>query len=112
MLLAMEMWQRDVSHLIILTAACIACKNNAMSSFQVSKGISDLLLRQRNHRLIQCFALVMFYRANKRLCAFYQLCNTPSEGFLSGNGGGSEGLCTVSYQIYCSCSGILLADRF
>lgn len=58
------------------------------------------------------FALAIFYRENKGLCKFYQHCSAPCEGFLSGNGGGSEGLCSISYQIYSSCSGILLPDRF
>lgn len=64
-------------------------------------------------QLVQCiFALVIFEPANKWLCDFYRHHIAPSEGFLSGNGGGSLGLCSSSYQIYSSSSGILLTDIF
>lgn len=63
--------------------------------------------------LVQCaFALVIFEPANKWPCDFYPHHIAPTGGFLSGNGGGSLGLCSISYQIYSSCSGILLTDIF
>lgn len=63
--------------------------------------------------LVQCvFALVIFEPANKWPCDFYRHHIAPTGGFLSGNGGGSLGLCSSSYQIYSSCSGILLTDIF
>lgn len=105
-LLPMKMWQWDGSDPIISTQAC---KNTVQSALRWAHPLQY----QQSHQLIQCFfARAIFYPANKGLCEFYQHCNAASEGFLSGNGGGSEGLCTVSYQIYSSCSGILFADRF
>lgn len=102
----MKMWRWDGSVPIIFT---VACKNTVQSAHYWAHPLPY----QWSLQLIQCIsALTIFYPANKGLCGFYQHCNAPSEGFLSGNGGGSEGLCTVSYQIYSSCSGILLADRF
>lgn len=90
-----------------------ACKNSVRPALRWAKKSH---IRHGTGEAIgftQCFfALAIFYPANKGLCGFYQHRNAPSEGFLSGNGGGSEGLCSVSYQIYSSCSGILLADRF
>lgn len=104
------MWHWDGLDPIIFT---LPCKNIVRPA---------LMWAEKSHIRYSTRKAISLYNASllqqsfsqqiKELGELYQCCNAPSEAFLSGNGGGSEGLCTVSYQIYSSCTGILLTDRF